>query len=356
MRTFLLFLLCCSILATPALAAETEDVENALPESAREILGDVKVSDMTSGGASVWDRIVGWLFSSLGAYVSSAARSACVALAVTLLCSLAGALGEKGRTWPVVTLGGALAILAACAGDMRSFLGQTRTALLELQDFSRALLPTIAASAAAGGHGAAAAARYAASALFMDILMAAGVQVILPLIYAYAAVSTAGAALPAGSLAGPVKLTGWVCTTLLTALTTVFTLALTVTGAVAGSADKVAGSLAKSAISAALPVVGSILADAADTYVAGAALLRGAVGLFGLAAVLGVCAGPVLGLGLHYLMYKAAACVAEPFAEGRLAGLLGNIGTAYGMALGLVGSAGTMLFISIVISAEVVGG
>ena len=360
MRFFLIFLICCLALTTPALAAEpgtdTDGLERALPEAARDILGDLTVSDMSSGSRGVWERIVGWVLSSLGGYVGAAARSACVALAVALLCSLAGALSEKGKTSEVVVLGGALAIMAACAGDMKSFLGQTQTALLELQDFSRALLPTIAASAAAGGHGAAAAARYAASALFMDVLMAAGVQVILPVIYAYAAASTAAAALPTGTLAGPVKLTGWVCTTLLAALTTVFTLALSVTGAVAGSADKVAGSLAKSAISAALPVVGSILADAADTYVAGAAALRGAVGLFGLAGALGVCLGPALGLGLHYLMYKAAACVAEPFAEGRLAGLVNNIGTAYGMALGLVGSAGTMLFISIVISAEVVGG
>ena len=136
-------------------------------------------------------------------------------------------------------------------------------------------------------------------------------------------------------------------------MTTAFTLTLTMTGAIAGNADKVAGSLAKSAISAALPVVGSILADAADAYVAGAAAVRGAVGIFGLAAVLGVCVGPVLGLGLHYLLFKAAACVAEPFAEGRLSSLIGRIGTAYGMALGLVGSAGTMLFVSIVLSTEV---
>ena len=185
--------------------------------------------------------------------------------------------------------------------------------------------------------------------------MTIGVQVILPLIYAYAAAGTANAALPSGALGGPVKLIGWICSTLLAGLTTVFTLALTLTGAIAGSADKVAGSLTKSAISAALPVVGSILADAADAYVAGAALLRGAVGLFGLAAVVCVCVGPLLGLGLHYVLFKVAASVAEPFAEGRLAALMGNIGTAYGMALGLVGSAGAMLFVSVVLGAEVLG-
>ncbi len=354
MKTIALLLIFCFVLPVPALAAETDQVEQALPESARTILGDATVADASGGG--LWQRIWDWVLSALSGQIGAAARSACVALAVTVLCSLAGALSENGKASEYVILGGALAVMAACAGDMRSFLGQARTALLELSDFSRALLPTIAASAAAGGHGAAAAARYAASALFMDILINAGIQVVLPVIYAYAAASAANAALPSGALSGPVKLIGWVSNTLLAGLTSVFTLALTVTGAVAGQADKVAGGIAKSAISAALPVVGSILADAADTYVAGAALVRGAVGVFGLAAAVCVCVGPLLGLGLHYLMFKAAACIAEPFAEGRLAGLMGNIGTAYGMALGLVGSAGIMLFVSVVLSAEMVTG
>ena len=353
MKTLAVLLIFCLVLPVPALAADTEGVEQALPPSARGILGDASVSD--GAGSGLWQRIWDWVKESLSGQVAAAARSACVALAVTVLCSLAGALSEDGKAADYVILGGALAVMAACAGDMRSFLGQARTALVELSDFSRALLPSIAASAAAGGHTAAATARYAASALFMDVLINAGLQVVLPVIYAYAAAATARAALPSGALNGPVKLIGWVGSTLLAGLTSVFTLALTVTGAVAGSADKVAGGIAKSAIAAALPVVGSILADAADTYVAGAALVRGALGAFGLAAVLCVCLGPLLALGLHYLMFKAAACIAEPFAEDRLAGLMGSIGTAYGMALGLVGSAGLMLFVSVVLSAEMVG-
>jgi stage III sporulation protein AE len=157
-------------------------------------------------------------------------------------------------------------------------------------------------------------------------------------------------------MGGPVKLLQWLCTTLLTALTTIFTLCLTLSGALAASGDKLASSLTKTAVSAALPVVGSILADAADTYLAGAELVRSGVGLFGLAAVLCVCIGPVIGLGLHYLLFKAAACIAEPFADGRLAGLMGHIATAYGMALGLLGSGGVMLFMSISVGTGVLSG
>ncbi len=353
MRTAAIFLLACLLLATPALAADTEGLEDALPPSAQDVLGDLTVEQ--ASGEGIWQRILDWAQGQLKEALAEASRSAAVALTVTLLCSLAAALAEDGKAPGYILLGGALAIMAACAGEMRSFLAQTREALLELSDFSRALLPTVTAASAAVGHGASAAARYAASALFMDVLMWTGTVVILPMIYAYVAAATANAALPNGALGGPVKLMSWACGTLLAGLTSVFTLVLTVTGAISGSADRVAGSLTKSALSAALPVVGSILADAADTYVAGAALLRSAVGLFGLAAVLAVCVGPVLSLGLHYVFFKAAASVAEPFAEGRLAALMGHIGTAYGMALGLVGSVGTMLFVAVVLGAEVLG-
>ena len=288
--------------------------------------------------------------------VNEAARSAAVALTVALLCSVASATSPDGKLPGYMLLGGALAILGSCMGDMRAFLDQTSTALEELGDFSRALLPCIAASSAAVGQAASGAARYTVSAMFLDMLLMAARRLVMPMIYAYGAVCAANTALPEGALGGPAKLLGWICSTLLTALTTVFTLSLTVSGVIAGGADKLTGSAAKTVIAASLPVVGKIVADAADTYVAGEKLLRGAVGVFGLAAVLCVCLGPMVRLGLRYLLFKAAACIAEPFADKRLSDLIGNIASCCGMALGLLGCAGFMLFVSVILGTEALTG
>jgi stage III sporulation protein AE len=355
MKKLLIFLALCLMLSTPAQAIDTDALEQALPDSARDILGDITLSQIMDG-QNIFSTIFQWAEGQIRGQLSQAAHSASVSLAAALLCSVAGAVQGDGKTPEYVLLGGALAIMSCCAGDIRSFLSQVQSSMTEFQDFSQALLPCVAAAATAAGHGASGAARYAASALFMDILMTLGQTVVLPMIYAYSAVSTAHAALPSGAMGGPVKLLEWLCTALLTALTTVFTLCLSLSGVIAASGDKLAGNLAKSAVAAALPVVGSILADAADTYLAGAELLRSAVGLFGLGVVLCICIGPVLGLGLHYLLFKAAACIAEPFANGRLAGLMGNIATAYGMALGLLGSGGVMLFVSVAIGTGVLSG
>ena len=192
MRILPFVLICILLLPVPALAADTDAVEQALPPSAREIMGDVTVRD--APGAGLWQRIVQWAAGALSGELKKAARSAAVALAVTLLCSVATALSGDGKAPEYVLLGGALAIMGVCMGDMRSFLAQAQTALLELSDFSKALLPAIAAGAAAGGKAASAAAKYAASMLFLDILMALGEKLVLPMIYLYLAAGAGEAA------------------------------------------------------------------------------------------------------------------------------------------------------------------
>ncbi len=354
MKKFLFFVVFALLLAGTALAVDTQTAAEAVPDAAREILGELDWNT-GQGAAEALARVWDWVRENLESLLRPALRSAATALGITLLCSLAGALAPEGKTPDYVTLGGALAVATGCAGNISGYLSQAREALYGMVDFSRALLPCVAAASAASGHAVSGAARYAASSLFMDVLLQVGTNLVLPLVYAYLAAAVARAALPTGPLGGPVSIIKWVCTTAMTGLCTVFTLYLSISGAVSSRTDALAGAVVKTVVSTALPVVGKIVSDAAGSYLAGAELLRGAVGAAGLLVVLAVCIGPVLSLGLHYLCFKAAACLAEPFAPGRLAGLLGDIGTACGMALGLVGSGGAMLFISIVLSTEALG-
>ena len=76
---------------------------------------------------------------------------------------------------------------------------------------------------------------------------------------------------------------------LLTAGLLAFVGYLTASGAIAGSADAAAVKAAKMTISRAIPVVGGILSDAAETVLAGAGVLRGTVGVVGMLVVLAIC-------------------------------------------------------------------
>jgi len=167
-------------------------------------------------------------------------------------------------------------------------------------------------------------------------------------VYVYIAAVTAKAALGADALSAAVNISKWLCVTAMTVLVTAFTAYLSVSGAVGNAGDAAAAKLAKTAIAAALPVVGKIVSGAAGSVVAGAAILRAGVGVFGLLAVLGVCAYPFLTLGLHYLVYKAVALVSTGLTGSRLGALISGMGTAFGMVLSLVGCGALMLFFSLI--------
>ena len=94
-----------------------------------------------------------------------------------------------------------------------------------------------------------------------------------------------------------------------------------------------------------VPVVGCILADATETVLAGAGIIRNAVGVFGALAVLAFCLVPFLTLGLHYLAYKAAAVLASTMAKGRIGGMIGSIRGAFGLVLGIAGASALLLLI-----------
>ena len=137
-------------------------------------------------------------------------------------------------------MAGCLAVAAVAFGEAGEWISAGAAAVAELHEFSRALLPCLTAAAAAGGMVTGAAARYAATGLFMDILISLTRTLLLPLAYALLAVRTAGAALGNEALNSAAKLIKWLCFGLTAGLMTVFTLYLNLSGAVTGAADAAA--------------------------------------------------------------------------------------------------------------------
>lgn len=360
MRGLAVFLLCAALCALPALAVEedglfgAEELEEAVPEEAREILGEADIGDALEP-EGLLTRLWEGALDALGSVWREAAAGAVKLTALCLLISAASALaGEAAREY--MNMAGCLAVAAVAFGEAGEWISAGAAAVAELHEFSRALLPCLTAAAAAGGMVTGAAARYAATSLFMDILISLTRTLLLPLAYALLAVRTAGAALGNEALNSAAKLIKWLCFGLTAGLMTVFTLYLNLSGAVTGAADAAAARAAKTAISAALPVVGGIISDAAGALTAGASLLKGAVGALGAAVVAAVCLVPFLSLGLRYLFYKAAAALASCFAEKRLAELIGEVGSVFALVLGVTGAAAAMLFVAILSAVKAVGG
>lgn len=336
-------------------SGETEKLESALPEEARELLGKLDLTDPHMGEAglsSLLDSLKDRLFSTFKEALTSAAKI----LIIVVLCAAADTALDPGAPKDAVALCGAVAVSAIAAGNVSAFIGMGVETLHQLQEFSHVLLPLMCSAAVSAGAITSAAAKYAATSLFMDGLLTVGVNAIMPMISVYLASIIAGAALGRETLEGVSKLLKWLCTTALTLLTLAFTAYLGMSGLITGKADEAALKLTKSAVGAMLPVVGGVLADAAETIVAGAGLLRNTIGVFGFLCVAALCAIPFITLGCHYLAYKGAAALSEAITDKRMANLISGVGDAFGMVLALVGAGGIMLFFSLISSMRMVSG
>ena len=173
-------------------------------------------------------------------------------------------------------------------------------------------------------------------------------RLLLPLVYAYIAACTAYAAIGNEGLKRIAAMLKWVVTSVLTTVLLAFVGYLTVSGVIAGTTDALTIKAAKFTVSSMVPVVGGILSDASETVLAGAAILKNSVGVFGMLVVLGMCILPFLQLGVHYLMYKITAALSATVADSRIAGLIDGIGGAFGLVLGMTGACALLLLVSLV--------
>ena len=333
--------------ASDVLAAQSEALDlDALQDAAGGYLPDGALEagiSLDEGLQTILDTGSG----QISGVVRKAVRSGVLLLTVVLLCGLAeGLYGGMGvsQTTDVVAIVGALAITAVAVADANSLIGMGREALEQMETFSKILLPTITAAGSPSG----AVARQLATMLFSDILITLINRLLLPLVYTYIAACVAYAAVGNEGLkriAGTLK---WVVTSVLTVVLLVFVGYLTVSGVIAGSTDAVTVKAAKFTMSSLVPVVGGILSDAAETVLAGAGILKNAVGVFGMLAVLCMCVAPFLQLGIHYLTYKVTSALSATVSSGRVAGLIDQIGGAFGLVLGMTGASALLLLISMV--------
>ena len=345
-RQICVFLLLCLLLALPVFGAEPSfpQVDELFSEAER-----YGVEETGQLGQGVQGIIAAGL-SQLGTMVRRSLSMGLKLLAVVLLCGLAESAVQDSAKDGVkaVEVAGALAVTMLTVNDMTAMIGMGREAIQKMDAFAGLLLPAMAVLTAATGGVTGAAVRQGVTVLFSDLLITAVDRLLVPLLYAYVAVCCAHTALGNEGLKKLAGLIKGVVTALLTAGLLLFVGYLTASGAIAGSVDAAAVKAAKMTISRAIPVVGGILSDAAETVLAGAGVLRGTVGVVGMLVVLAICITPFLQLAVQYLMYKGAAALTGMVAESRLSALMDRIGSAFGLLLGMTGSCALLLLFSIV--------
>lgn len=355
-RKLLCFVLLVFFLSGHALAMQTdlpEELERVVPETAGLLNGNAEDGYGLAQGASF---LLNDALSDLKGYLFAGIRSIAAIIMGVILLGMVESLADGSISTRHTGLVGALYITAVSAGDINALIGLGRDTVEKVSVLSKVLIPALAAATAATGGVTSASVRQVTTVFFVDVLLTVIDRLMLPLLYLYIATAAASAVLEHGTLEGIASLIkkgiGWILGVLLGG----FTAYLSISGAIAGVADAQAVRIAKTAVSTAVPVVGGILAEAAETVLAGAGVLRATIGAFGALAVIALCLLPFLRLGLQYLLYQGAVFVADASGPKKLAKMLSMLGDAFALILAMTGASALLLIISLVSSLTVVVG
>lgn len=267
-------------------------------------------------------------------------------MAVVMLASLVSSF--PGKTKSVTELVGTIAVALLLLGSANTLIKDAADTVTELSEYGKLLLPVMTAAMASQGGVTGSAALYTGTAVFDALLCSLISKLMVPMIYIFLCLATANSALSEELLKKLRDLIKWLVSWCLKAVMYVFTGYITVTGVVSGTADQAALKATKLTISGMVPVVGGIISDASEAVLVSAGMVKSAVGVYGLLAIVSIAIGPFLRIGVQYLLLKLTAAICGVFGNKKLSGLVGDFSAAMGLLLAMAGSVCLLLLISVI--------
>lgn len=339
MRKLILLIFIIASLVTPVCAMEFTAPE--APESAQEYMPE----DTESFAEGLW-YVIKSAIAKLQPSIAEAAGICLALIAVVLLISLLQSFSDSTKR--VTQLAGTLGISILLIQPANSLITLGTETITVLSDYGKLLLPVMTGALAAQGGTTSSAALYAGTALFDAVLSSAISKLIIPMLYIYLCLCIANSVAGDSLLKNLQAFVKWAMTWSLKIILYAFTGYLGITGVVSGTADAATVKAAKLAISGAVPVVGSILSDASETILVSAGVMKSAVGVYGLLAILAVWIGPFLQIGSQYLLLKITAAVCGVIGSKQSTALIEDFSGAMGMLLAMTGTVCLLLLISTV--------
>lgn len=337
-----------------SLILELNELQNQLPSDAKAYLKDIEIIDIESFheiGKHLLDDFYLAVQNSIAEIKLPLIQLAMLIILSTFLDSIISADHHFFVNLFVCT-----EILFLTVSESKSFFITAVSAIQQLYDFSTVLLPCLTAAALAAGASVSAGVKYSAAALFMNILLNFANSVLIPIISAYLVMMSGGCMFQQTLMTTLGNLLRKGCKLILTGGTILFTAYLNIAGLISSSGDLLALKVTKTVIASTLPVVGNIISGASSSLVAGAALLRNCIGIFGLLAILGTLLAPFAALGVRYVLFLLFSNFAELFPQKSVSDLIKAIAGAYGMMLGTLGTGFILIFMTLISFMQVTGG
>lgn len=336
-----LILILCLIVSTVIPVSAMDFTAPPAPEGAQEFMPD----ETNSFGEGLW-YVLKSAISKLQPSLTEAAGVCLSLFAIVLLVSVLQSVSDsvKKTAQLVCTLGIGILLLY----PTNSLISLGKETVAELSDYGKLLLPVLTGVLAAQGGTTSSAALYTTTAIFDAVLSSAITKLIVPMLYIYLCLCVANSVTGESLLKKLRDFLKWAMTWSLKIVLYIFTGYISVTGVVSGTADAATIKATKLAISGAVPVVGNILSDASETILVSAGVLKSAVGIYGLLAILAVWIGPFLQIGSQYILLKVTAAACSVIGTKESTALIEDFSGAMGMLLAMTGTVCLLLLISTV--------
>lgn len=262
----------------------TEELFEAVPDKTKDFF---EQNGITADGEGITEitleNVFDAVIAEISASISQPASMFSSLLAVIILTSVLGSIGETGNK----SLGGVFAFVSTLTSTIiiSSYLGTAldgiNTAISSASDFSLTYIPVIAGVMAVGGHASTAAVYTSVMMIAIQVLTQITVNILLPVTSCLIGISAAAGLnsdLKIDKLGdGLRKATVWG----LGFVMTIFIGFLTLQSNITSAADSVSLRAARFAVSTGVPFVGGAVSDALSTVKTSIELLKSGIGSFG---------------------------------------------------------------------------
>lgn len=368
MKKFLCFLLVFSLFSPfYVLALDISSLQNSIISneqldglvtgSSSDILGDITINesvDLANSTVGIVERAKVYI-NEIFAKTTQTMVKILIILVISSLANGFCSANDINSVNSYINMATALSVSSVILLDVRSVLSLCMQSIEEIDILSKGLMPAMVTAISISGAPTTATLHYSATMFAFDLIITLINRAMFPFTYIYIAIITVNAAISSEILLKLADFIKWCVNGSLKIIVTAFITYISISGAVSGKADVFAIKTTKFVVSSAVPVVGSIISDASESILVGASLIKNSIGVFGIFAVLSICLIPIIYILANFFAFKVMAVIVSIISSKNIISLLDGMSNSFNMALAMICSSASILFIMMVVSIILVG-
>ncbi len=311
------------------------DIGKSFPEfSVEKILSEASRGKLKFSLSSIISRLAGLLFAELKSTLRLLLLIPAIVILNTYLGGLAGSFKSKGAIQAAFFVCYAVMAGIASAAFMET-VKCSRGVIENISVFMRVLIPVSLASLASSGAVISATAFEIVLMSIVEITQLAVEKLFVPLVMAATALNIAN---NISDTFNAEKLVQLIVRTVKWGLGVMLTLFVGITGLqgiAAGSADGLTVKVTKFAASNLIPMVGGILAETVETVMNCSVVIKNAIGVAGIVAVVVMAVLPIIKMTACLILFRLCGALIQPVAEKKWVKCIFEIGDSVSMVLAM---------------------